>query len=421
MRHTPLLRAAALTAAAIIPTLPAAASSPASLLPMPRPIVAKGFYLFSALDRDPSAAGALSSEAELARIAASRRSLIAASGQACKQDPACQLRAIEWSEEEILAVALALRRAGSEDKAVRTLIEHDLRPSHAYILLEGLDDGEYLARAWEICARGVNHVIEVYGQGTPPRYPMIDSISIDPRSDDLRQRVASLAAAEAAPDAAARPFYQTPLDTALTLLELNHRDEAGRHEPMEEGVNRAAFAAVRRTRWESYPFTALVVPGAGPNDPETRLSETGHRLCALAAEDYHAGKAPFILVSGGYVHPSQTRFSEAIEMKRTLIEEFHIPESAIIAEPHARHTTTNLRNASRLIFRYGIPTDRPALVIHVSPRSIAGISGPQLAERCLRELGYIPYRMLDHRTESEAAFLPLVESLEEDPVEPLDP
>lgn len=420
MRAFSLLRVTTLTAAAMM-TLPVLAQSHVSLLRMSKPIVDKDFYLFSALDRDMAAQKALAADAELIKVAAARRSVIATSAQSCKQDAACQLRAVEWTEEDILTVALALRKLGNDDAAVKALVAHDLRPSHAYILLEKLDDGELLARAWEICARGVNHVIEVYGQGAQPRYPMIDSISIDMKSEEVKQRVAALTSAEAAPDAALQPFYATPLNTALALLELNHRDEAGRHEPMEDGANKAAFAAIATTRWQNYPFTTIVVPGAGPSDPQTALSETGHKLCALAAEKYRAGKAPFILVSGGYVHPSQTRFSEAIEMKRALVEEFHIPESAIIADPHARHTTTNLRNASRLIFRYGIPTDRPALVVHVSPASIAYISGPLLAERCVREIGYVPYRMLDHKTENEAAFLPLIESLEEDPIEPLDP
>jgi hypothetical protein len=49
-------------------------------------------------------------------------------------------------------------------------------------------------------------------------------------------------------------------------------------------------------------------------------------------------------------------------MKRSLIRDFGIAEDAIIIDPHARHTTTNIRNAARLIFRYGIPADRPALI-----------------------------------------------------------
>lgn len=416
MRTSLLLRAATAMTVAMI-ALPTLAQPRVSLLSFSKqPIVDKDFYLFSALNRDTAVQKALASDAELTNISAARRALIAASAQHCKQDVACQLRAVEWTDEEILAVSLELRRLGNDNAGVKALVEHDLRPSHTYILLEKLDDGELLARAWEICARGVNHILDVYGMGERPRYPLIDSISIDTNSDAVKQRIAALTAE----DAASQAFYATPLNTALALLEMNHRDEAGRHEPMQDGINKAALAVIPATHWKKYPYTAIVVPGAGPSNPQTPLSPTGHKLIALAAAAYHAGKAPFILVSGGYVHPAQTRFSEAIEMRRALISEFQIPESAILADPHARHTTTNLRNASRLIFRYGIPTDRPALVVAV-PNAVTYISGPLLAERCVRELGYVPYHILDHKTETEVAFLPQIESLEEDPMDPLDP
>ena len=85
------------------------------------------------------------------------------------------------------------------------------------------------------------------------------------------------------------------------------------------------------------------------------------KLCRLAALQYAKGVAPFIVTSGGKVHPYKTKFCEATEMKRYLVEKLHIPANAIIVDPHARHTTTNMRNAARLIYRYGIPLIKPAL------------------------------------------------------------
>jgi hypothetical protein len=41
---------------------------------------------------------------------------------------------------------------------------------------------------------------------------------------------------------------------------------------------------------------------------------------------------------------------------------FGIPANAIIVDPHARHTTTKMRNAARLIYRYGMPFSAKALV-----------------------------------------------------------
>jgi hypothetical protein len=101
------------------------------------------------------------------------------------------------------------------------------------------------------------------------------------------------------------------------------------------------------------------------------------------------------------------------------LADLHVPESAIIVDPHARHTTTNMRNAVREMFRYGIPTDKPGLVISNSGQ-VASIMAAQLP-RCERELGYAPYQIVGKNSDTEAIFLPLVDSLEQDPADPLDP
>jgi len=204
------------------------------------------------------------------------------------------------------------------------------------------------------------------------------------------------------------------------LLALNHRDEAGREEPMEAGVNRAAVRAIASIHWETYPESVIVVPGAGPEDRNTPLSSVGRKRMELAVAAYHAGEAPFILVSGGYVHPTQTRFNEALEMKKVLRQEYHVPENAILVEAHARHTTTNLRNAAREIYRYNIPMDKPVLVVSDAAQ-IATIASQAFADRCLKELSYTPYRILSQPSDTSLVVLPMAESLQQDPLDPLDP
>jgi DUF218 domain len=371
------------------------------------------------LDRSAAAQQALAADPEIAHIVSARHDLINGAERRCKQDVVCQLKAIRWTDEEILAVSLALEQLGDNDPPVKSVVDNDLRPAMVYPVLSKLSSGQMLARAWEICAHGLNNILAVYGEGAAPRYPEIDSISFDMKSDEAKQRVAATIADESGSDAAAHPFYELTLQTALTLLTLNHRDEAGRHEPMEDGVNKATITAIATTAWQNYPYTVIVVPGLGPNDYQTALTVGGRQRVTLAAQAYRAHKAPFILVSGGYVHPSQTRYSEAIEMKRALMTDLHVPESAIIVDPHARHTTTNMRNAVREMFRYGIPTDKPGLVISNSGQ-VASIMAAQLP-RCERELGYAPYRIVGKNSDTEAIFLPLIDSLEQDPADPLDP
>jgi hypothetical protein len=204
------------------------------------------------------------------------------------------------------------------------------------------------------------------------------------------------------------------------LLSLNHRDEAGRLEPMESGVNEAALQSIPSIPWSKFEYSVIVVPGAGPEDPDTALSEEGRARVTLAAEAYHAGKAPFILLSGGYVHPAQTRFAEAVEMKKVLLADYHIPEAALLVDPHARHTTTNMRNAAREIYRYHMPMNKAALVVSDAEQS-GYIASQSFADRCLKELGYLPYQIVGRPLPTSVSFLPQMDSLQLDPLDPLDP
>lgn len=111
--------------------------------------------------------------------------------------------------------------------------------------------------------------------------------------------------------------------------------------------------------WDKYnkppdKYPLIVVPGytpLGQKDP-LKLHPTGEDRCKMAYEEYKKGRAPFIMVSGGNVHPSDTNFNEAVEMKRKL-KEMGVPEERIIVEGKARHSTTNLRNAGRFMLEDG--------------------------------------------------------------------
>jgi hypothetical protein len=140
--------------------------------------------------------------------------------------------------------------------------------------------------------------------------------------------------------------------------------------------------------------------------------------CKAAARQYRAGKAPFIVVSGGNVHPYKTNFNEAVEMKKYLVDKLHIPASAVIIEPHARHTTTNLRNDARLAFRYGMPFNKPGLIVTDKYQNDFITN---MEKRCLNELNYVPYKLGKRLSETELEFYPLINSLQIDADEPMDP
>jgi hypothetical protein len=217
-------------------------------------------------------------------------------------------------------------------------------------------------------------------------------------------------------------FYHPSLAVALQLMDLNDRDEPARFEPLEQKENLAAVQAVRATDWSKYTYATIVVPGEGPEITTIALDPMGRMRCDLAAARYKKGLAPFIILSGGYCHPFHTPYNEAFEMTKYLVEQQKIPEKAIIIEPQARHTTTNLRNADRLMIRYGIPIDKPSDIVSTKSQ-IDYIALPQqhFDERNLRELGYLPYRNKQAISIHDISFYPVMESLHMDPYDPLDP
>ena len=111
--------------------------------------------------------------------------------------------------------------------------------------------------------------------------------------------------------------------------------------------------------WDKYndppkKYPLIVVPGYTPlgQDEPLKLHPTAEERCKMAYKEYKDGRAPFIMVSGGNVHPSHTNFNEAVEMKRKLMD-MGVPEDRIIVEGKARHSTTNLRNAGRFMLEEG--------------------------------------------------------------------
>ncbi len=338
-------------------------------------------------------------QASLRELANNKRAALDLEGPA-------MLEGLRWSPAEIETVSKALDGRTEFDGPLRAGGFYGLEPT--------------LPKAWQTAAAGMNQIFDVYGQGKAPRYPAIDSAAFDTKSENYQRLLRILADGVAEEAPANGAFFDVPLRMAIELLRANWRDEAGRFEPMTAGENGAAYRRMRAVDWKKFAYTAIVVPGSGTDRVEQPMSPWGRARVALAARRYRAGLAPFILVSGGYVHPNQTPHCEAIEMKKALMAEFGIPEEAILIDPHARHTTTNLRNASRILLRYGFPEGKPAVV--VTDRFQSGyIEAPGFAERCMKELGYLPYADLKRITPTELAFLPRGESLQVDPLEPLDP
>jgi len=379
----------------------------------------KLFYFFKVLNSETKLKQAIKENELLKEIYAQQITRTTSSQQRCNSGK-CYAEALCWSDSEIEEVGTALISILEKNGKRRSIIKN-LKESGHYNLFHDLNDTAFIRTVWEYNAQGINRIFLVYLGGNPPkRYAAIDSISY--KQDDLRfvQRVDSIITAVTTPckDKSSLPFYELSLKTALAALKVNGRDEVARYEPLTAGYNREAFLAVKNIDWSLYKYSVLLVPGFGPEKEGVRIHEKGIARCKMAAERFKSGLAPFIIVSGGHVYPFRTPFSEAVEMRRYLIEELDIPKDAVIIEPHARHTTTNIRNATRLLYRFDIPDTLPGLVV-TDAAQINMIEN--LAPRCIRELGYVPYRNVNVLNENEVEFIPSIQAFQINLEDVLDP
>lgn len=315
---------------------------------------------------------------------------------ACADDAACKIVASAWGEDEIGLVSRMATTDGASGEARerRDAVRRELM--------------------------GLNAILDVYGEGGTPPYPEIDGPIGKKGSQRLAADVATaVSISEAGRDEAAAAFDPS-IGLALALIDVNDRLDAIAFEPHDGGLNSDAFQRARTLDWSRYRYTSIIVLGAGPEDPLTPLSARGKLHVKVAAQRYFDGLAPFLIVSGAAVHPRGTRFVEAVEMRRALIERYGVPAHAIMIEPYARHTTTNLRNAARLLMSMKAPMDRDALVLS-DPRHIDAVQGAEFVARNQRELGYQPGRVGERTSPFDIAFRPSPDSARVDPLDPLDP
>ena len=176
----------------------------------------------------------------------------------------------------------------------------------------------------------------------------------------------------------------------------------------------------------SPPFDLIIVPGFTPIAAQQPLHidqiPAMQKRVSLAAQAFLDGAAPYVFLTGGSVHPPGTPYNEAL-MMRALLMDKGVSAGRIIVDPHARHTTTNLRNAGRLMLRHHLSR---ALIITGFEAPLFSqafyLGHPNLSTfllRCLAELGY-SVGSLHAIDEHRILFRPAAACLTPDDRDPLD-
>jgi DUF218 domain len=382
-------------------------------------IAAKNYYLLTLLQEDNAVRKLIENDTIFTGLLQHKLKQISISLNECKNDIACFTDNIRFSEDEISGVAERLSTLYTGNNALGRLVQQHLIPSGNYILFQQLSPKELLVKAWEQDARGINFTIGVYAAGKKANYPNIDSIAFNVNANGYSRLLYSVDYLVMNECKGKKLFFLPSLTAALRLLEMNEREQAADYEPMNIGENKAAFGRIKSIQWNNYKYSVIMIPGAGPEEPAVALSAEGMIRCRLAAIQFKKGLAPFIVTSGGKVHPYKTKYCEALEMKNYMVEKLKIPANAIFIDPHARHTTTNMRNTVRLIHRYGIPFSKPAITC--TTRGQSAMIETTLIARCMKELNEVPYKNGSRLSETEMEFYPMPEALQINPMEPMDP
>ena len=373
-------------------------------------IISKNYYFLSLLQNDSLGRSLIENDPVLSVFTSHKIEQISKSDNVQEF-----LSSIQFSDAEIRQIGARLLVLYESDPTLDNILNNHIYPSGAYCLYDSLDKKDFLIRIWEQDAKGMNHFIDVYGKGVKPKYANIDSIDFN--IDDKGFHSLLILCRQYIKDACSgsKVFFSVPLHSVLTLSDINNRYEAIDFEPIDKTINNKAYDSIKKTNFEKYPYSVILVLGAGHPLSKLRLR--------TAALKYSTGIAPFIVVSGGRVHPFKTIYSEAFEMKKFLMEKCNVPEDVIIMEPHARHTTTNIRNTVRIMFRNKIHFGKGIIVStedHIDSIS-KGINEDTFNKRCLDEMGIIPHKLGKRIDETSVEFYPLLKSLYINPIDPLDP
>ncbi|WP_407484150.1 YdcF family protein [Elizabethkingia meningoseptica] len=331
----------------------------------------------------------------------------------------CLINVFKWNEREISTLEQAFQKLYDQNKNFRSFLEKDIIASHQYGSQKTLTPKQYLQKLVLQDLTGMNHVIDIYGAGKKPDYPDIDSISFNVKDKSYIELLKNVQLDVAADTNEPSAYINQTLFSAVRLLEVNERWDAAQLEPLTATENKAAYDKIKTTDFSKYPYSSLLILGAGPQTYRQKISPLGMLRSRQALRAYQKKLVPFIIVSGGRVHPYKTQYIEAVEMKRYMVETLGIPASAILIDPFARHTTTNVRNTGRLLLNYGFPKDKWALVS--SSKSHIDYVEKAMDKRSQKELGTVPYLIGKRISDLMLEYRPTEDALIINPNEPLDP
>lgn len=169
-------------------------------------VARRDFFALTAMADDVEVRHALSADPILTLLQQTRDAKLRDAVATC-HDAKCFDDAFRWSEADIATVAGALQGLATRKSVLGQFIEETLRGSGRFALYEQQTKPELVVSAWNDAANAMNRIFAVYGEGTPPLYARIDSMSYDPKSTEFVESLQGSVASIAAEESPQRPFF----------------------------------------------------------------------------------------------------------------------------------------------------------------------------------------------------------------------
>ncbi len=397
-----------------------------------RPLQDEVFYLLTVIEADPAARTAFANDPEMKILRSTIDERISVAAAACEtaieavsnglpmpfEATACSPDAMLLKPEEAQKSVQAAGQLFDSNAAVRGLVGRHLRPSGYFARYASLNDRDLFTAAWTDMDAGIDRLVRVYGLGEAPRYPTIDGAIYSIDGAFYRGFLANLIRSAHAHSSSPDMPYAQRLGFAMDLMMANRREDAREQAVMQDKENTSAYARLKTISWEDYPYAAVLAPGHSPEVAYEPLNPNAKLRIRKAVEQYKTGKVAVIVFSGGHIRPPGTSYTEALEMKRYAMAEYDLPESAILIDPLARHTTTNLRNTARLLLKVGAPMEMKSLIVG---DQVPYILSEGFHKRNEAELGYFPVNLHERLAFDVQEFSPEPMSMHRDAMDPLDP
>jgi hypothetical protein len=392
------------------------------------------FGLLASLESDPVLRKIVASDNTLAAINQAIVARLLTADDACRKTqelraetpaatiaPACNISGLRWTSDEMVRARAAAGQLFDTYPQVAAFTKERLRQSGEFSRYASRSDRDLFLAAWDDAHTGIDRITRVYGLGEAPYFADIDS-AIYPVADRYFQAlVAGTVVDIALTERADGLVWSVPRRLSMGLMVIHRRDDAPRQAALAAIENAPALARAAGLDWTEWTHSVILVPGHSPEIAYEPLNPNAKLRIRRGVELYRAGKAPFLVVSGGTLRPIGTETNEALAMKQYLMAAWNIPEDAIIIDPVARHTTTNIRNTARIMFDLAkLSRDMPETAM-IAGNSVPYIASERFAARCRKELGYLPFSVVS-RPDSEILIFraePMAEH--RDATDPMDP